>query len=460
MVKDPTRDPFEIVIDDLAFGGEGVGRLDGQVQFVIGAFPGERVRAVAVGGRKRWQRGRLIEVLEPSPDRIPPRCSHTAVCGGCVYQCLRYSAQLEAKARQVRENLARIGGVHPPEPEPPLAAPETFGYRNKMEFSFSPRAWDPDGVPEHPQPSPSLGLHVRGRFDGVFDVRDCALVDPEVNRLLELVRGFARAHSIPAYRGPEPSGVLRHLVLRMSHHTREWLVALVACEKHPDLEDLARLCMEAHPRIAGFLLWLNAGPATIARPETEILLAGRDRIVERLGDLEFELSAGSFFQTNSTAAEGLLRELRAMAPSVETLLDLYCGVGTLGLGLADRCRTLVGIESVESAVADARRNAARNGIAHARFEVATAEGWLTRAQEIRPDVVVIDPPRSGMHPKALAGLIRLAPPTILCVSCNPATLARDLGALSAAGYSPTRMRILDLFPHTPHVETILRLERS
>jgi 23S rRNA (uracil1939-C5)-methyltransferase len=459
MAKTMDREPFEIVIEDLAFGGEGVGRLDGQVQFVIGAFPGERVRAISLGGRKRWQRGRLIEVLEPSPDRIAPRCGHTGVCGGCVYQCLRYPAQVEAKARQVRENLARIGGVRPPEPDPPLPAPEIFGYRNKMEFSFATRPWDPEGVPEQPLPGPALGLHVRGRFDGVFDVRDCALVDPEVNELLALVRGFARERGIPAYRGPEPTGILRHLVLRMSRHSGEWLVALVVREDHPDLGELARRCVAAHPRIAGFLIWHNAGLATIARPEREVLLIGTDRIIEKLGGLEFELSAGSFFQTNSSAAEALLRELRSIAPSTETMLDLYCGVGTLGLGLADRCRNLVGIESVESAVADARRNAVRNGIEHARFEVATAEGWLTRAVEIQPDAVVIDPPRSGMHPKALAGLIRLNPRTILCVSCNPGTLARDLGTLTAAGYAATRMRILDLFPHTPHVETILRLER-
>jgi 23S rRNA (uracil1939-C5)-methyltransferase len=460
MTKTGAGIPFEIVIDDLAFGGEGVGRLGGQVQFVSGAFPGERVRAVAVGGRKRWQRGRLLEVLEPSPDRIPPRCSHTATCGGCVYQCLRYPVQVEAKARQVRENLARIAGIRPPEPEPPLPAPERFGYRNKMEFSFAPRAWRTEGVPEHPEPGPALGLHVPGRFDGVFDVLDCALVDAEVNRLLALVRDFARARAIPAYRGPEPTGILRHLVLRMSRHTGEWLVALVVREIHPDFAELAKRCVAAHPRIAGFLLWLNASPATIARPESESVLFGRDRIVEKLGGMEFELSAGSFFQTNSSAAEGLLRELGGIAPAVDTLLDLYCGVGTLGLGLADRCRTLVGIDSVESAVGDARRNAARNGIGHARFETATAEGWLARAQEIRPDAVVIDPPRVGMHPKALAGLIRLFPGTILYVSCNPATLARDLGPLIEAGYTATRMRILDLFPHTPHVETILRLDRA
>jgi 23S rRNA (uracil1939-C5)-methyltransferase len=181
--------------------------------------------------------------------------------------------------------------------------------------------------------------------------------------------------------------------------------------------------------------------------------------VERLGDLEFELSASSFFQTNSAAAEMLITQLRAFAPPAETLLDLYCGVGTLGLALARGCRSLHGIDSVDAAIRDARRNAERNGIENARFETAVAEDWIHRAREIAPDLVIIDPPRAGLHPKACEGLLAVAPPWILYVSCNPSTLARDLAQLVEGGYEPERMRVLDLFPHTPHVETIVRLRR-
>jgi len=449
-----------LLVEDLAFGGEGVGRHEGQVHFVAGALPGERVIAQVQHGRKRWQRARLIEILERSPERIPPRCSHTAECGGCVYQELTYSAQLEAKARQVRENLSRIAGIQAPEPDPPLPAPDLFHYRNKMEFSFSPRAWDPAGLPETPGPDPALGLHVRGRFDAVFDVCDCALTSPEVNRLVGFIRSEARARGIPGYHSRDLRGVLRHLLVRTSHATGEWLVALVVREEVPGLREIAEACRERFPQIAGFLLWIYPGVATIARGDEEILLYGRDRIVERLLDLEFELSASSFFQTNSAAAEGLVATVRAFSRPVRALLDLYCGVGTLGLALAGTCERLVGIESVPGAVADAERNAKRNGITHARFETATVEGWLPHAREIRPEMVVIDPPRAGMHPKALAGLASLAPPAILYVSCNPSTLARDLADLAADGYVAERMRILDLFPHTPHVETVVRLARS
>jgi 23S rRNA (uracil1939-C5)-methyltransferase len=451
--------PVELMITDLAFGGEGIGRMEGQVHFVAGAFPGEKVLVLPVRGRKRWQRARLLKILEVSPQRIPPRCSHTQVCGGCTYQTLAYPIQLEAKAQQVRENLARIAGLEPPEPEPPLASPSLHGYRNKMEFSFSTRAWDPAGIPEEPVPSPALGLHVRGRFDAVFDIHDCVLCEPEVNSLLQVIRQFARANGLPAFHGRAATGLLRHLVVRSSRHTGEWLVALVVKEEHPLLQDLARACVEAHPRIAGFLIWIHSGLATVARAEREILVAGKNRIVERLSDLEFELGPSSFFQTNTAGAEVLLEEVRRMAPRVGTVLDLYCGVGTLGLGLAAHCDRLIGIESIAAAVMDARRNALRNGISHATFETAKAEDWLPRAMAVKPDLVVIDPPRAGLHPRALEGLIVLAPETVLYVSCNPATLARDLESLHREGYRPDRLRVLDLFPHTPHVETIVRLIR-
>lgn len=460
MRKRRPQDPVVIRIDDLAFGGEGVGRHEGQVQFVHGALPGETVRIIPMGGAKRWQRARLLEILEPSPLRIAPLCSHTNHCGGCTYQRLEYGAQLDAKARQVRENLSRMAGLHPRETAPPLPAPEPFRYRNKMEFSFSPRAWDPSGVPESPAEELAVGLHARGRFDAILDIHDCVLVDDEVNALLATVRAAAQALGISAYHNRRGEGILRHLVLRSSRMTGEWLLALVVRDFDPRLPALAESCRLAHPRIAGFLIWLHTGLATIARAEEEVLLFGKRTIVERLVDLEFELSAASFFQTNSSGAEGLVREIRAMAPQAGRVLDLYCGVGTLGLALAARAGSVVGVESVEAAVLDARRNADRNSIENTRFEAVPAEDWLAGARGFQPDLVVVDPPRAGLHPRSLAGLISLSPETILYVSCNPATLARDLSGLAAAGYDAEAMRILDLFPHTPHVETIVRLRRG
>lgn len=454
------NEPIELLIEDLAFGGEGVGRAGGKVHFVLGAYPGETVLAIPEVDKKRWERARLLEVRSPSPDRIPPRCSHAAYCGGCVYQTLAYPRQVEAKARQVRESLARIADLTPPERGQPVPARETFHYRNKMEFSFSRRPFDPVGVPEISPPGPGLGLHVRGRFDAVFDVLDCALFDSEVNELVDLVRRFARERSLEGYHSRGPSGLLRHLVVRSSRDSGEWLLALVVTESRSEFEELAQRCRERHPRIAGVLLWVNQGLAMVARPEREVLISGTDRISERLLDLRFELSAASFFQTNSAAAEALLAELREMCPAPRSVLDLYCGVGTLGLALAAGCERLLGVDSVEAAIADAQRNARANGFAHACYEVALAEDWMHKAREFDPELVIVDPPRAGLHPRALAGLTSLAPRGILYVSCNPATLARDAAVLAQAGYTADAMRILDLFPHTPHVETILRFSRA
>jgi 23S rRNA (uracil-5-)-methyltransferase RumA len=237
-------------------------------------------------------------------------------------------------------------------------------------------------------------------------------------------------------------------------------VALVVREEQPWAEELAEICRREHPRIAGFLLWIFRGLATVARADVEKRIFGKETIVERLLDLEFELSASSFFQTNTAAAESLLLHLRRVVPRSSRMLDLYCGVGTLGLGLAQRCDHLLGIESSEAAVDDAERNARRNGIGHARFLAAKAEDWIARAREEEPDLVLIDPPRAGLHPRALAGLTALSPERIVYVSCNPSTLSRDLHELVGSGYEAEQMRILDLFPHTPHVETVVLLRRA
>jgi len=353
---------------------------------------------VAVAGRRRWQRARLLEVLEPSMDRIPPAAATQPSAEGVSIRPFATPRRSNAKARQVRENLSRIAGVSPPEPLPPLPAPDAFGYRNKMEFSFSTRPWDPDGVPTQPLPEPALGLHVRGRFDGVFDVHDCALVDPEVNRLLALIRDFARARSISAFRGEARAGSfgISSFGCRATQGSG-WSPSWRA-RSTPTLDELAQLCVGAHPESRASSSGSTRAVATVARPETEILLHGRDRIVERLGGLEFELSAASFFQTNSAAAEGLVHELRAMTPPVHTLLDLYCGVGTLGFVTRGLLRGARGGRVGRRPPSPTRAaTPPAIGSKHARFEVGAAEEWFTQAKRLNPGAVVIDPPRAGLH---------------------------------------------------------------
>lgn len=459
---------IELRIESLAFGGEGVARHEGKVRFVPGALPGETVRALPLRTRRQYDRMRLLEIVSPSPDRVAPLCSHTALCGGCSLQTLRYERQLEAKAEQVRQLLERVGGVRIEEPHAPIGSPLLTGYRNKMEFTFSPHAWtlerpsDEERSRRDERPAPALGLHVPGRYDAVFDLIDCVLSPPPFLRAVEVTRAFAHERRLAAYRSREDDGLLRHLVLRAGANTGELLIAIVVRTLDDSLGELAKRLTLAVPELVGVVAIVNRTTATVARGDQELLLSGRPYFRERLAGLEFELSAQSFFQTNTRGAEALVQALARMAPDDGgRLLDLYCGAGTLGLTLASRAREVLGVEQIESAVDDARRTAERNGITNAEFVRADVESWV-REPAARPqhfDCVVIDPPRAGLHPKALTGLIALGAPRVLYVSCNPSTLARDTATLIAAGYRAAELQIVDLFPHTAHVESIVRFER-
>ncbi len=454
--------PFEVRIDSLAFGGEGIARRDGKVCFVPGALPGERAEVVPASTRRSYDRMRLLRILEPAPERRLPLCPHTDVCGGCSLQCLSYEAQLAAKADQVRNSLDRLARITVPEAGPPLPSPLLVGYRNKMEFTFAPRPWLAGGPPEVPLEGPALGLHVPGRFDAVFDLESCALASGNARRAVEIVRAFARARGLAAWRSDTDAGLLRHLLIREGRNTGELLIGLVVRALDPALQELAPLLAAQIPSLVGMVLLLNTRLATVARGEEEIVVFGRPWLRETLSGRTFQLQVQSFFQTNTWGAEALVAALRRMvagSPRAK-LLDLYCGAGTLGILLADLFDVVVGIESVPSAVADARRNAALNGVENARFVEGLAEDWLRGSDpDHEAPVVVVDPPRAGLHPRALRGLIDLAPERIVYVSCHPATLARDAAVLCDEGYLPRQLQIVDLFPHTAHVESILLLER-
>ncbi len=493
-------DVIELTVESLAFGGEGIARVDGKVRFIPGALPGERVLAVPVQRRRHYDRMRLVQVIEPSPDRRPPLCPHAAICGGCAFQVLDYPAQLAAKAAQVRDCLERIGRISVPEWGPPVPSPLTTAYRNKMEYTFSTRSWHADGPPPEPYPSPALGLHVPGRFDAIFDLEYCALPSPASLVALDTVRAFAREHAMEAWRSEGDTGLLRHLVVREGTHTGEILLGLVTRHDAPVFDALGPLLAERVPGLVGVVLVVNHTLASVARGDTERVLHGRPFLRERLRGIEFTLSVQSFFQTNTRGAETLIEVVRESVadrcgPRGEhsangehglqaergsgpgqgptrgqgcRLFDLYCGAGTMGLALADSFSEVIGVEQVPSAVADARATAAANGIANARFIEAPVEAWLEgkTADGVEPPPmpfdggVLVDPPRSGLHPRAVRGLLALTPPWILYVSCNPSTLARDAALLVDGGYQPVRLRVIDMFPHTAHVESVLLMERA
>jgi 23S rRNA (uracil1939-C5)-methyltransferase len=457
MAKPRRGDTLTVSIDDLAFGGEGVGRADGYVVFVRGGIPGDRLSVRLVEARARYGRGVIEAIERPSPDRVDAPCPYFGRCGGCRLQHVAYPAQLAFKEKQVRDCLERIGGLPPFEMRPILPAPDVLGYRNKMEFTVAPSA-----------AGPVLGLHEAERYDAVLDIERCLLQSDVMNTLLGETRAAVRQCGITAYEpGPdgEGRGLLRFVTLRDGRRTGQAMVNLVASA--PDIEALAPVAERVGARVpatSSVVLNVNDRKASVAVGTEEHLLRGRDTITERLGNVAFEISANSFFQTNTRQAERLfaLVEEACALTGAETVVDLYSGTGAISLLLARTCRHVYGIELATAAVADAVRNARANGIENCTFlagEVRHVLPDLVR-QGVKPDVVVADPPRAGFHPKALSTLATLAPARLVYVSCNPATLARDVGDLVRQGYALEWVQPVDMFPQTPHIEAVARLRRA
>ena len=447
-----------VPISDLELGGKAVARLDGRVVFVDRGLPGDEVTARITRAKRTWAEARLERVERGSADRQPAPCPHAERCGGCRFQELRYERQLEIKQRLVMETLARIGGIVSPPVAPIVAAPERFHYRNKMEFSFQP---DDDGAP-------LLGLHERGAFDRIFALETCLLPSPLTVEIVRFTQAFAREHRWRAYHPRRHQGVVRFLTVRHLPATDECAVHLVAgSEEIEALDEWARAVAALSPAVRTVTLMINGSRANVASG-AERTLFGSGVIVERIAGLEFEVSGSAFLQTNSRQAEALYARALAAAAleGSECVLDLYCGTGTLTLLLARAAAEAVGVESVPEAIEHARANATRNRIANARFETGEARAVLRewargeRARAPKPDVVVVDPPRAGLHARVVARVAELAPRRIVYVSCSPATLARDLKDFTARGYALEEVIPFDLFPHTPHIECVALLTRA
>jgi 23S rRNA (uracil1939-C5)-methyltransferase len=454
MAKPRRGDVIELAIDDLAFGGEAVGRVDGYVMFVRGGVPGDRLRVRVTETRARFGRAAIESVETPSPHRVAAPCPYFGRCGGCRLQHMGYEAQLAFKAQQVRDCLERLGAVGAFELRPILPAPEPYGYRNKMEFTVAP---GPQG--------PVIGLHEADRYDVVLDIERCLLQSEPMNTLLGEVRTQVRARGLGVWDQDTEQGLLRFVTLREGRRTGQAMVNVVAAA--PDVATLSPLAEALKTRVpstASVVLNVNAKKAAVAVGSEEHVLVGGDHITESLGGLGFQISANSFFQTNTEQAERLFALVSQACElgGAETVIDLYSGTGAISLLLARRCRRVYGIEVAAAAVADAVGNARVNGIDNCTFltgEVRHVLPALLR-DGVRADVVVADPPRAGFHPKALAALVALAPARLVYVSCNPATLARDVGELLRHGYRLEWVQPVDMFPQTPHIEAVARLRRA
>jgi 23S rRNA (uracil1939-C5)-methyltransferase len=454
-VAAPVREnqELELRVDSLAYGGNGVARLNGFVVFVRRGLPGDTVRARVTKVKRSHAEALAVEVLEAGAERVDAPCAHYPACGGCRFQDLAYAAQAAAKARQVEDALRRIGGIDAPPVEPIEHAASIFHYRNKLEYSFTRT---PSG--------PALGFHKAGRWDEVLEIERCWLTTDLGNAIRNAVRAWAREEGLEAYDQADGSGYLRHLVVREGRNTGQALVQLVTAPGERFETGYLVEVLRRFPEVRSIHWSVNDGPAEVTNLPTT-LLWGDPAIEERLCGLRFRVRPNAFLQTNTEMAERLY-ELAADAAGLtgsETVYDLYCGIGTIGLFLASRALTVWGVEISEESVACAIENAELNGIANAAFYAGNVGQALDelRARAGEPDVVVVDPPRAGLAGKALRRVGRLAAPRLVYVSCNPTTLASDVKQLAVDwGYRLERARPVDMFPHTPHVETVALLTRA
>jgi 23S rRNA (uracil1939-C5)-methyltransferase len=443
---------LELRIDSLAFGGNGVARLDGFVVFVRRGLPGDTVRARVTKVQRRHAEAVLTELVAPSPHRVEAPCAHFPACGGCRFQDLAYEAQLDAKHAWVEDSLRRLAAIAEPPLEPIVGAEDAFGYRNKMEYSFAPGV---DG--------PILGLHRAGRWDEVLDLERCWLTTGVGNAIRTAMRDWAREERLEAYDQAAGEGYLRHLVVREGRNTGQALVQLVTHERERfDRERLIEV-LTAFAEVRSIHWSVNDSPAEVTNLPSE-LLWGDEAIEEELGGLRFRVRPNAFLQTNTQMAERLYELVRDAAGLTggETVFDLYCGIGTIGLSLARDALTVWGVEVSEESVACAIENAELNGVGNAAFFAGNVGEVLSELRDRAgdPDVVVVDPPRAGLAGRALRRLGELAAARVVYVSCNPTTLAGDLKKLREEyGYELVRARPVDMFPHTPHVECVALLEQ-
>ena len=454
---------YELDIEKLAFGGAGVARIENYVIFVKGALPGDRVRARISKRKPSFAEARLLEVLTPSPQREEAPCPYFEWCGGCTWQNLSYENQLKYKREITAESLQHLSKVQDVEVLPVIPSDPNFGYRNKMEFSFSDRRWLlPDELgQEGIDKDFALGLHVPGTFDKIIQVDRCLLQDEQANDVLQYVTGYVREHKLIPYGIRSHEGYLRFLVIRRSQYNAKIMVNIVTSEERPELlQPLAEALIKKFPFTTSVVNNINSRPAQIALGEKEILLAGEPWIEEKLGGFIFKISANSFFQTNTKQAERLYEQVLQAAEikADDIVWDLYSGTGTISLFLAQQAREVIGFELAESAVEDAHKNAEEHGVLNTRFVGGDLLHRLRDTQP-KPDVLVTDPPRAGMHEKVVRYLNEILPRRIVYVSCNPTTLARDL-ALLKDNYSIETVQPVDMFPHTYHIETVVKLTRK
>lgn len=454
----------EVTIENIGAEGKSIARVDNMVVFVKEAVPGDVVDLQVFRKKGRYMEAQVVKYLRYSDQRTDPFCAHFGVCGGCKWQHLPYDRQLFYKEQQVVDAFRHIAGVEIPPSLPILASEPTTLYRNKLEYTFSNRRWllyDEAASETPPEHTNALGLHVPGRFDKVVDLETCYLQDYPTNQVRNFLREKALAMGLTFYDHRSNEGLMRNLIIRTST-LGEVMVILSVQFDVPELYELLEAVKNQFPDLTSLMYVINPKKNEALYDQDIIAYAGRDHIFEQLEDLKFKIGPKSFFQTNSYQALRLYQVSREFAglSGHEILYDLYTGTGTIANFMAGRASQVVGIDSVPESIEDAKVNSTLNGLENTRFFAGDMKDIFTDSfirENGKPEVIITDPPRAGMHANVVEQILKIAPTRIVYVSCNPATQARDVEML-ARSYKVTRIQPVDMFPHTHHVENVALLE--
>ena len=453
-------------ITGFAAEGKSIARYNNLVVFVSSLVPGDEADVQIVRKRKKYLEGRTVKIIKKSNDRVTPFCSHFGMCGGCKWQILSYEKQLAFKQKQVADQLQRIAKTELPEISPIIGSKHQQYYRNKLEYTFSSSRWLSDEEIKSGteiEDRRALGFHLPGKFDRVLPIETCYLQHDLSNEIRNRIREFTIQNDYEYYNQREHTGMMRNLIIRNTQKG-EWMVIIIFAHDDPEkIESLMSMVASEFPSITSLLYVINTKKNDTINDQDILLFAGRDHIFENLGELTFKIGPKSFFQTNSLQAFELYKTALRFAylKGEETLYDLYTGTGTIANFVASHCKKVVGIENVPDAIADARINSEINKIKNTEFIAGDIKDTLTPEfveKYGHPEVIITDPPRAGMHEDVVKTIIETAPERIVYISCNPATQARDIQLMSQ-GYKVTAIQPVDMFPHTHHVENVIRLDR-
>lgn len=468
MDKPRKDDVIELTIDDISFEGKGVGRLNGDfVVFVPNTVPGDLVKAKIKRTKKNYSDAKLEEVINRSNKRVQPLCIHFGTCNGCKMQNIDYTYQLEIKRQNVINAFERIGGFKGLEILPVKGSDNIYYYRNKLEFSFSNNRWlteddmqNENADKSSPGKSFALGYHIPGFIDKILDIHSCRLQSEISNKILNITRDFFKSKSSTIYSTKTHTGYLRFLVIKQSANNSDLMINLITHDYDEELiKEYADSITANVPEVTTLVNSISKTKAQVAKADESMVIFGKGYMEEQIGKYKFKLTANSFFQTNSKQCEKLFETIVEFAGfnKTENVLDLYCGCGAISLYISEYVYSVYGIELSEESIAMAKENAELNNVKNCEFETGDVKEFLESKKDFKYDTVILDPPRSGLHPDAVISIAEYSPGKIIYVSCNPTTQARDL-AMLAEKYSITKIQPVDMFPHTFHIENLVRLD--